>query len=198
MQLHADVSKRLDLIALACLGLIAIGWFDMDALVVSFGRFAQDTRFSELGVVLLHPAALFVGVGASHTLELWAFALLALTILFAVLAAPLLFPQREAWLAGWLPLALMLICFALLYGNGSSGQLDASASSSGLHDDLIRLVGSVRQSVERSLVGHISVGAGGVLSLLASIALALRSTLNYRALAELPRALSVSTLMPDR
>jgi hypothetical protein len=198
MQLHADVSRRLDLAALACLGLIAIGWFGMDALVVSFGRFAQDTRFSELGVVLLHPAALFVGVGASHTLEVWTFALLALITLFAVLAAPLLFPQREAWLAGWLPLTLMLICFALLYGNGSSGQLEASASTSGLHDDLIRLVGSVRQSVERSLVGHISVGAGGVLSLLASIVLALRSTLNYRASAELPRALTVSTFMPDR
>ena len=195
MQLHADVSKRLDLIALLCLGLIAIGWFGMDTLVVSFGRFAQNTRFCELGVVLLHPAALFVGVGTSHTIELWAFALLALATLFAVLAIPVLFSQRSAWLAGWLPLALMLICFALLYGNGSTGQLDAAEYGSGLREDLMRLANHVIERAERSLISHISIGAGGVLGLLASIVLAVRSTLNFRASSELPPLLTVSVII---
>jgi hypothetical protein len=175
MQRHADIAKRLDVISLLCLGLVAIGWFGMDTMVVNFGRFAQSTHFYELGVIVLHPAALFVGVGTGHALELTLFTLLALTTLFVVLAAPVLFPQRTAWLAGWAPLGLMILCAALLYGNGAGEQAPITSNPS-LHDDLMRLANRVTQHAQNALVSHISVGAGGIVAALASIALAIRST----------------------
>jgi hypothetical protein len=193
MPLHAVVLKRLDLIALLCLGLIAIGWFGMDALVVSFGRIGHNTRFYEFGVAMLHPAVLFVGVGTSHTIELWGFTLLAVATLIAVLAVPMLFPHRTAWLAGWLPLALMLICFTLLYSNGSNGQ-DAAAYDPGLRGDIMRLANHAIQRAERPLISHIGIGAGGVLALLISIGLAVRSTLNFRASRELPAPLTAPAI----
>jgi hypothetical protein len=175
MQRNADIAKRLDVISLLCLGFVAIGWFGMDTMVVNFGRFAQSTHFYELGVIVLHPAALFVGVGTGHALELTLFTLLALTTLFVVLAAPVLFPQRSAWLAGWAPLGLMILCAALLYGNGA-GEQTALTPNPSLHDDLMRFANHVMQHAQNALVSHISVGAGGVVSTLASIALAIRST----------------------
>jgi hypothetical protein len=194
MQLHAVVFKRLDLIALLCLGLIAIGWFGMDALVVSFGRIGQNTRFYEFGVAMLHPAVLFVGVGTAHTIELWGFTLLTMATLITALAVPMLFPHRSAWLAGWLPLALMLICFTLLYSNGSSGQ-DAAAYGSGLRGDLMRLANHAMQRAERPLISHISIGAGGVFALLISLVLAVRSTLNFRASRELRAPLTAPAII---
>src|SRR5580658_3600810 len=137
MQRNADIARRLDVISLLCLGVVAIAWFGMDTLVVNLGRFTQATHFYELGVVVLHPAALFLGVGTGHALELTLFTLLALTTLFVVLAAPVLFPHRTAWLAGWAPLGLMILCAALLYGNGSQEQTALTPNPS-LHDDLMR------------------------------------------------------------
>jgi hypothetical protein len=180
MQRNADIAKRLDVISLLCLGVVAIAWFGMDTLVVNFGRFTQSTPFYELGVIVLHPAALLVGVGTGHALELTAFTLLALTTLFVALAAPVLSTQRAAWLAGCAPLALMILCAALLYGNGSQ-QPPPVSSNPGLHDDLMRLTNHVMQHAQNTLVSHISVGAGGIVAALASLALALRAIALSRA-----------------
>jgi hypothetical protein len=180
MQRNADIAERLDVISLLCLGVVAIAWFGMDTLVVNFGRFTQSTHFYELGVAVLHPAALFVGIGTGHALELTLFTLLALTTLFIVLAAPVLFSQPAAWLAGWAPLALMILCAALLYGNGSQEPPPVS-SHPGLHDDLMRLANHVMQHAQNTLVNHISVGAGGILAALASVALAMRAIALSRA-----------------
>jgi hypothetical protein len=179
MQHQLDKTQRLDVVSLLCVGAVAVGWFGMNTLVVSLGRLVQTTRFYELGVVMLHPGALFVGVGDGHGFELTSFTLLCLTTLFAAVAVPLMVPQRSAWLAGCAPLLLMLLCAALLYGNGS-GTPPASPDP-GLRDDVMRLAAHLLQRAQDAVVSHISVGAGGFLSALASLAMAMRSTRNFRA-----------------
>jgi hypothetical protein len=184
MQPQIDRAKRLDVVSLLCVGAVAIGWFGMNTLVVSFGRLVQTTRFYELGVVMLHPGALFLGVGSGHGLELTGFTLLALLTLFAAVAVPVMVPQRSAWLAGYAPLLMMLLCVALLYGNGSG--TPPASSDPGLRDDVMRLASHLLQRAQDAVVSHISVGAGGVLSALASLAMAARSTRNFRAEAAAP------------
>jgi hypothetical protein len=151
---------------------------------VSFGRLVQTTRFYELGVVVLHPGTLLLGVGSGHGLELTLFTLLALLTLSAAIAVPVMFPQRSAWLAGYAPLLLMLLCVALLYGNGSG--TPPAPPDPGLRDEAMRLAGHLLQRAQDAVVGHISVGAGGILSALASLAMAVRSTRKFRAQSAAP------------
>jgi hypothetical protein len=184
MQRQNDVTQRIDAFALVCIALIALSWFGMNTLLVSFGHFTQGTRFYEMGVVLLHPAALFIGIGNDHAVVLTTVILLAMAALLVALAAPLVSSQPRAWLTGWLPLMLMLTCFAVLYGNGSGAQLDAAAAGSSIQDDLMRLANHMMQRAQNALVAHIGIGSGGVLSLLAALALGIRSTMNYLAISD--------------
>src|SRR5579862_5532076 len=89
MQRKVDIKQHPDVPALICLALIAVGWFAMNTLVVSFGPFTHITQFYEMGVVVTHPVALFVGVGESHAFTLTCFTLLALATLFIVAATAL-------------------------------------------------------------------------------------------------------------
>jgi hypothetical protein len=182
MQSNADSRRRPDAVTLACLALIAFGWFGMNTLVVSFGRLAQATHFYEIGVALAHPVTLFIGVGEGHALLLGVSTLLAATGLLAVMAIPLLRAEPDAWLSGWIPLALMLTCLALLYFSGSGtppARLDAG--DPGLRADLLRLANHVMQRAQRALVAHISLGAGAVLSLSAGIVLGMHCTRRFLA-----------------
>jgi hypothetical protein len=178
MQRNADITKRLDALSLLFLSMVVIGWFGMDTMVVSFGHLVQSTRFYEVGVAVLQPATLFVGVGSNHTVALTLFTLLALLTLFAAVAAPVMFAHRWAWLAGWAPLALMLACAGLLYFSGAA--TSPPPSGPGLHDDLVRIASHLLQHAQDAAVSHISIGAGGMLSALASTALAIRSTRMFR------------------
>jgi hypothetical protein len=179
MQRQINIAQRLDVPSLVALALVAIGWFGMNTLVVNFGHLMQATRFYELGVVVLHPATMFLGVGSGHVVELTAFTLLGLLTILAAVAAPVMFSRRTAWLAGWGPLLLMLLCAALLYGNGSNPPPPAEADPS-LKGDLLRLANHLLQHAQDAIVSHISVGAGGILSALASIVVAVRSTRKFQ------------------
>jgi hypothetical protein len=181
MQRNVCVNQRPDVLALVCLALIALGWFAMNTLVVSFGPFTHITQFYEMGVVLAHPVTLFVGVGDSHELTLTCFTMLALATLFTVMTTSLVSVPRSVRLLGWLPLALMLVCFAILYFGGPSPQIDAAAPDSSVHDYLVRMAGHLTQHLQNAMTAHISLGAGGALSLLASAALGIRTTLRYLA-----------------
>jgi hypothetical protein len=201
MQLNVPIGRllaaRLDRISLLCAGLIAIGWFGMNTLVATFGHYAQATRFYQLGVVMLHPGALFIGYGSGHALEVAAFATIALLILLAVPVMPLMYAQRQAWLAGWLPLAWMIICALVISASGASGQAQAAAATgSSLHDDLVRLTGHLMQRAQDTLVSHIGIGAGGVLAGLACIALAVRATRMFRMAALRPSSVDGSRSSP--
>jgi hypothetical protein len=188
------MQRNIDSFALVCIATVALSWFGMDTLVVSFGHFTQGTRFYEMGVVLLHPATLFLGVGDGHAVLLVTFILLAMAGLLAALVTPIVSSDSRAWLAGWLPLMMMLLCFAALYGNGSGAQVDAAAAGSTIHDSLLRLANHVMQHAQDALVAHIGIGSGGVLALVAGLALGVRSTRIYLGSSIFP---SASSRNPD-
>jgi hypothetical protein len=167
---------RRDWIAVACVGCIALGWFAMDSLEVSFGRLSQGTRFYELLAVLHRPVVLLLGAGDGSTWQVAGFTLLCLAALAAALApqfAPALAGQRSGTLAGLLPLALMVLMAAALYHSGV--HLEALAPPDSVRTNLLRLAQNALQRAQDVMARHVAVGPGAYLSLPASLLLALRS-----------------------
>ena len=170
--------KNPDMVAVACILLIAAGWFLLNTLVFTVGRVTQATHFYQMLAVLKHPAMLLVGV-TSAGFEVAVFSLLCIGVLVAAVIPH--FSTRGTWWTGWLPLLLMLVCLIALYSGGIPERAaQAAAGGDSLGGQLMRLAHAAMQDAMQSAqvqVGnHIRPGAGGVLSILASVGLAVRCT----------------------
>lgn len=171
MQQQTTTAGSIDAVSVVCIALIAMGWFGMNALVVSIGGFNHGTPFIEMLAAMRQPALLLTGVGAGHGLETALFALLCALILGLGLL-PWRSRQPIAHLTAVLPLALMLICALQLYGGSSSVYADVSPNS--LSGNLIHWTNQTLHRTQSGIASHISLGAGAYLSLAASILLAWR------------------------
>lgn len=139
---------------------ILIGWFFIDDLVVSLGSLHHGVRFFDMSAMIADPARLFLGVDSSmHRLL---FGLICLACLAAPLAAPQLIRNRVAWLAHLAPLALVVLCTALLYSR---------TSAEFFADDVARHGGLAGQ--------YISLGAGGYLALIGSLLLGIQGVRRF-------------------
>jgi hypothetical protein len=172
-------AKQPDVVAIACIVLIAVGWFLLSTLVFTVGRVAQPTHFYQMLAVLNHPGMLLVGVSSAAGFEVVLFSLLCLGVLVAALMPH--FSARGAWWSGWLPLLLMLVCLIALYSGGTPERAaQAAAGGDSLGGQLMRLAHAAMQdamqSAQLQAANHVRPGAGGVLSILASVALAVRCT----------------------
>ena len=177
---HAADASR-DWIAVACVGCIALGWFALDSLEVRFVALRQGTRFYELLAVLRHPGGLLLGVDAGSDVRVAGFAMLCLLVLGAALAPQWLAPpaaRRVGAAAGMLPLILMLLTAAALYGSGV--RLDANAAPDTVRQDLLRLAQDALGRVQDTLARRVAIGAGAYVSVLASLVLAMRGLLATR------------------
>ncbi len=135
---------------------ILIGWFFIDYLVVSLGSLHHGVRFFDMSAMIADPARLFLGVDSSmHRLS---FSIICLACLSAPLAAPQLVKARVVWLAYLAPLALVVVCAALLYSR---------TSAEFFADDVVRHGGGLAAK-------HISPAAGGYLALIGSLFLAVQ------------------------
>lgn len=170
--------RRVDAASVACVGLIALGWFGMNSLVASLGALSQATRFYEIWVVLRHPTALIAG-SAAHDGEVLCFTLLCLLLLALVLLGSWSV-QRSHWLLGLAPLALMLLCFGALYIGGSAA---APAPDESLRGQFAQITNAALHRMQANVARHISLGAGAPLSLIASAVLAVRCLQRYRSAA---------------
>jgi hypothetical protein len=144
------------------------------------------------------PSLLLSGVGSGHALETAIFTLVCASAL-TVSLAPCFSPRRSAWLAGMLPLTLMLVCALVLYDGGSSWPVDPAPDS--LRGHLIRWGNQSMQWATGKVAQRISLGAGAYLALAASLVLAWRAVLGYRAMAPAARASSdgeSTSSRPDR
>jgi hypothetical protein len=150
-----EVSSRL-----AVAGIL-IGWFVIDYLVVSLGSLHHGVRFFDMSAMIADPARLFLGVDSS--MQRLMFSLICLACLAAPLAAPQLIRNRVAWLAYLAPLALVVLCAALLYSRTSAGFFA---------DDIARHGGGLAAQ-------HISLGAGGYLALIGSLFLGIQGVRRF-------------------
>ncbi|HEY6922646.1 MAG TPA: hypothetical protein VI653_04195 [Steroidobacteraceae bacterium] len=150
------------------LATVAIGWFWMDILVSDFGAFRRVTHFYELGTVLLDPSWLVHGVARWHGPEAFAFGTVSAAILIAPLAAHRL-GTRAAWLLYAAPLVFMSVCGGVLYAETSEAYVTAPPGAGAVGAFLTQFVNGMIGKAADSLARHISIGAGGYLSLLAAV-----------------------------
>lgn len=150
-----EVSSRL------AVGGVLIGWFFIDYLVVSLGSLRHGVRFFDMAAMIADPARLFLGVDGSTQRLL--FSLICLACLAAPLAAPQLSRKRVAWLAYLAPLALVVLCAALLYSR---------TSTEFFADDIARHGGGLAAQ-------RISPGAGAYLALIGSLFLGIRGVRRF-------------------
>jgi len=177
----SSTARNIDTISVIGILIIAAAWFGMDTLSVSFAGFSQGTRFFQMLAITRHPVLLFTGVGSGHNLEIMAFALLCIVSLLAVLA-PRFYHGRHVWLATLSPLVLMLLCFALLYSGSPGWDVPPSSSEHALRADLMHFANDVMQRAQNQVASHVGLGAGGIMALLASLALAVHGTRKWLSL----------------
>jgi hypothetical protein len=152
------------------LAAVFVGWFPCDTLATSVGPIRLHFHFFDLASLILRPARLFTGVNRGDAITL-PFGILCLAVLGATLA-PRISRHRLAWLAPVLPLALMLVCGALLYwvSSGDAFTVDQNAGSIG--SALARFGNTLVGHASAVAARHVGIGFGAWLSLAASAYLA--------------------------
>jgi hypothetical protein len=175
-QARSAAAAKLDVTATVCIVLIAIGWFVMNTLVFTVGGLNQPTHFYQLAAIVEQPAMLLTGVGG-HEGAIVLFSLLCWLVLVVALLVPRRRSDWAAWLAGLAPLVLMLLALVALYR--ATGAVPSAPVTHSLRDDLVRFGGDALLTVSGKVAQHIHLGAGGVLALLASVALAYHSVRRY-------------------
>jgi hypothetical protein len=172
--LAADIlgaARQIDGASLAAMLAIFIGWFFTDTLAVSLGSLRHGVRFFDISSAIADPTRIFFA--ADTSVQRGAFALLCLLCL----AAPIIAHWRKsrlAWGAYLAPLALMLICGALLYSKSSSEFFAAPLGARTLSSTVIRFANDVVHQGGGLVASHVSIGMGGYLAFAGSLALAAR------------------------
>jgi hypothetical protein len=173
----SSAARQIDGLSLLALLAIFIGWFFVDTLAVTLGSLRHGVRFFDISAAIADPTRIFFGVDGSLQRIFFGF------ICLICLLAPLL-PHwravRWAWLGYLAPLALMVICGALLYSKTSGEFFSAPADATSLGGSVIRFANNlVRQST--GLVSkHVAVSVGGYLAFAGSLVLAAQGMRHLR------------------
>lgn len=173
----ARAARQLGSVSLLAMLAIFIGWFFTDTLVVSLGSLQHGVRFFDISAAIADPSRIFFGVDGYFPRIFFGL------ICFVCLAAPLL-PQwrsyRLAWVAYLAPLALMVLCGALLYSKTSSEYFYAPGNGGSLGSSVIRLANDLVRHGGGLVSRHISIGVGGYLAFAGSLVLAVQGLRQLR------------------
>jgi hypothetical protein len=168
---------QIDGVSLSALFAIFIGWFFVDTLAVTLGSLRHGVRFFDISAAVADPTRIFFGVDGSFQRVFFAL------ICFICLLAPLL-PhwrrKRWAWLAYLAPLALMVICGALLYSKTSGEFFSAPTDATSLSGSVIRFANDLVHRSTGLVSKHVSVGVGGYLAFAGSLVLAAQGMRHLR------------------
>jgi len=161
---------------LAMLGIL-IGWFFIDTLVVSLGSLRHGVRFFDITGAIADPTRIFFGVDGFFQRIFFGL------ICFVCLLAPLLPHWRRyrlAWAAYLAPLALMLLCSALLYSKTSSDFVSAPGDANALGNSVMRFANDLVHRGSGLVSRHISIGVGGYLAFAGTLVLAVQGIRQFR------------------
>jgi hypothetical protein len=161
-------------IAMVC---VFFGWFLVDTLVVTLGTLQHGVRFFDMSAVIADPSRMFFGLqGSVHRIF---FVPLCIICIFGPLL-PHFRRSRVLWLGYIVPLALMLICGAVLFLR-TSGEFIAVPSNAGrIGGNLIQFANDLVHHGGDLVARHVAIGVGGYLALAASIVLGLQGVRGLR------------------
>jgi hypothetical protein len=168
---------RVDGLSLSAMAAIFIGWFLIDTLVATLGSLQHGVRFFDISAAIADPTRIFYGVDSSF--QRICFGL----ICFICLLGPLLAQRRShrmAWLAYLAPLALMVLCGALLYSKTSSEFFSAPGDVNTLSSSALRFAHDLVHRGSGLVSKHVSIGAGGYLAFAGSLFLAVQGMRQLR------------------
>ena len=175
----AQAARRLDGATWLAMLAIFVGWFLLDTLKVSAGPFSQAVRFYDLGALISNPLQLFYGIDAAHRAQVFVFGVVCILVLCTPLV-PHVINLRQAWLACLVPLALMLVCGAILYVQTSGDFLSQPADDGGIGSSVVQLANKILKRGSEPIARHVSIGGGVYLALAGCLFLGLRGVNRYR------------------
>ena len=155
---------------LAMFGL-AVGWFFTNTLVTTMGPLEHDVHFFNFADAIVNPMRLFIG--GDLTVGTVVFTLICVACLLAPLA-PHWNGNRALWPAYLAPFLLMLIVGLILYVHASQDLFPTPDHADAGSRDLVRLANDLVNKGGELVARHVSVGLGGYLAALGSLALAFR------------------------
>ena len=156
---------------------VFFAWFFLDTLVVSVGSIKHGVRFFDAAAVIADPTRMFFSIDTTFGVIL--FALLCIVCLLAPLA-PHLRVMRAAWIGYLAPLALMLVCGALLYSKTSGDILATPSDAGSITSSVMGFANKILQRGSDLVSRHIAVGAGGYVAAIGSLVLAYSGVRNLR------------------
>jgi len=169
----SPAARRFDPIVPLAIVCILAGWFWMNICVTKAGRLELGFHFYDMWELISRPALLLTGLLDEHSGKQIAFGLVCIVAALAPLSVYFR-SSRNAWLASFAPLALMLLCAALLYYKTSPDYFAADPHAGDIGREIFKFANQVAGKVVGGIARHISLGLGAYVSLLASIVIAVR------------------------
>ncbi len=164
---------RTDVVAIGAAVCIVLGWFVLTTLDTQVAGVRLSFHFYDMWSLLQHPSRLVTGLTDADRVTGMLFGALCL----AALAAAFVPRRREnsgLRILYFVPLALMLVCGALLYEKTSGDVFANTYPPDTLGADLTALANTIANRVSAAVSRHVSVGFGAYLAFAASVVLAAR------------------------
>ena len=165
-----------EVIALGCL---LLGWFVMNTLVTDLGAVQQTFRFYNVWTMLRDPARLATGMTGGDRAVSLGFAVICLATATAILV-PFRLRTPKSWLAYFAPLALMVVCAAVLWSESATNAFSDGGRYGSTGSHIIQFANSLVNRASASFAKRISLGFGAYLSFAASLFLAWRGLVRLR------------------
>jgi hypothetical protein len=174
---------QIDLASKVAMVCVFFGWFLVDTLVVTLGSLQHGVRFFDMSAVIADPSRIFFGLHGSVHRTLF------IPLCMVCILAPLLphFHRTRVLRLGYVaPLALMVICGALLFWRTSGEFIVAPSNAGRVAGNLIQFANDLVHHGGDLVARHVAIGLGGWLALAASIVLALQGVRGLRSMPSAP------------
>ena len=170
----------MDHAALAAVGAIAVGWFLMSTLVVSFGPWRQSIHFYDVWAVIQDPGGRLSGANRSHALATFGFGILCAAAVFAP-AISIIYKRKNTGITYLIPFVVMTISGLTLYTKSSSTYFPSDSDIHSLSAFVAHIAQTAVNRASDTVASHISIGAGAYVAMLSSCFLAVRGLSALRA-----------------
>lgn len=180
VEADSAIARRPDWTVLVAAACLACSWFFMSALITQYGAVQLQFRFYNVLTLMHSPGRIATGLfGSGVTWDAWLFGTVCAAAVLAALA-PAVSTRKAAWLGCVAPFALMVLSGLILYHGFSQ---DLVTDNGYLGDSGVRLSHFANQLANRvggMIARRIHVGAGGYISVAASVFLAIKGLRGYQ------------------